>query len=158
MLPRFIAGRAGFSGNGGAGFFDNERDQRQRSDTIKPPPAQNSRGRESDDQNDREITADNRFDGVCAQRTRVQSRGNFQFVSRKNGHHDLGNDTNQNAPDTFMGVSNSFDDKNSVTGIEEHIHNERIKRISNPSRRVLLDGLDMFGRGSATYLYSEPPQ
>src|SRR5207247_390906 len=85
-------------------LFDNERDQRQRSDTIKPPPTQNSRGRESDDQHDREITADNRFDGVCAQRTRVQSRGNFQFVSRKNGHHDLGNDTNQNAPDTFMGV------------------------------------------------------
>src|SRR5882724_7183297 len=54
-----------------AALFYQEWDQRQRSDAIKPPPPQNSCGRQSDDQHDREITADNRFDGVCAQRTRV---------------------------------------------------------------------------------------
>jgi hypothetical protein len=31
---RVVAGRVRLAGNGGAGFFDNERDQRQRGDTI----------------------------------------------------------------------------------------------------------------------------
>src|SRR5438046_9712624 len=57
--PRIVACRASLAGNRSAAFLDNKRDQRQRSHAVEPPPAQDSRGRESDHQNDRQVSADN---------------------------------------------------------------------------------------------------
>ena len=57
-----------------------------------------------------------------------------------------------------MRIGDAFRDEDPVARIEKDIDNQRIKRLSNPSRRPALDGLDVFRRCGATRFNSEPPQ
>ena len=45
-------------------LFDNERDQRKRGNAVQPPPAEQSGRCQTDYQNDRQVAARDRFDGI----------------------------------------------------------------------------------------------
>src|SRR5256885_1435242 len=121
FLTAFVA--AALSGHGRMCLFDQEWNQGQGSDAIQPPPAEDARGSKSDHQNDRQIAAHNCFDGVGAKRSGLESRGNFQFVSRENRHADLSHQPDENSPHAFVSIRYAVRDENSIGRIKHDVSN-----------------------------------
>src|SRR3989442_1774443 len=104
-------------------LFDEERDKRERCDAVEPPPTEQSRRCQADHQNDRQITARDRFDRVASKRGGIKWSSNFQFITGKKRHAAFSPHAEENAPDTLVCVGNPLGNKQAVTGIKKNVSN-----------------------------------